>query len=417
MASLLLYQEVLEDRVGRVFQRLLRVLSEGETPTASLKAYGEWFHHLAAQGHSWLEHIQERILQADNPFSRAAQWHDQARLPDVLVAAARHDLQILGQVAACGTGELSVWVQQHSGYSRDLITWNVPISSSIALFHQFETSDDWGERLDDLVVHYGQFGVGLLAQFRAFRWREGQLQGVHYPDEIQVRDLVGYERQRERLLQNTEFLLVGYGALHVLLYGSRGSGKSSLVKGLLNHFGDRPLRLVEVTKRELGALPDIVEPLRSLPQKFIVFVDDLSFDADDDGFRALKVVLEGSITACPPNVVVYATSNRRHLVREFQGDRPSPSSGLDDIHPWDTVQEKLSFSDRFGLTLTFEPADQGTYLQIVHHLAAQSQISLNDSELEYRALQWATQQNGRSGRTARQFINFLRAEQADPSLG
>ena len=193
-----------------------------------------------------------------------------------------------------------------------------------------------------------------------------------------------------------------------------------VVKGLLQKFSDSPdgdsfasrgLRLIEVAKSDLKDLPVIVEQLRAVPQKFIIFVDDLSFEDDDDAFKALKVVLEGSITARSQNVVVYATSNRRHLVREFFGDRPRPSEG-DEVHAWDTVQEKLSFSDRFGLTLTFEPANQDTYLKIVQHLAVQSGIPLTQEEVEYRALQWATRHNGRSGRTARQFIDFLKADLA-----
>ena len=165
----------------------------------------------------------------------------------------------------------------------------------------------------------------------------------------------------------------------------------------------------------MGDLPTIADRLRTLPQKFILFVDDLSFEEDDEAYKALKVVLEGNLTARPQNIAVYATSNRRHLIREFFSDRPAPLEG-DEIHAWDTVQEKLSFSDRFGLTLTFEPADQQTYLEIVHHLAKQTAIALDPQALEQQALQWATRHNGRSGRTARQFVDFLSAEQANQHL-
>jgi predicted AAA+ superfamily ATPase len=220
---------------------------------------------------------------------------------------------------------------------------------------------------------------------------------------------VGYEWQKDALVKNTEFLLSGETALHVLLYGSRGSGKSSLVKALLNEYSHRNLRLIEVSKSELPDLPKIVELLRGVPQKFIIFVDDLSFEEDDDSFKAMKVVLEGNLTARPKNVVVYATSNRRHLIREYFTDRPAPKDN-NEVHGWDTMQEKLSFSDRFGLTLTFTAADQKTYLQIVQHLAANINISAED--LEFEALQWATRHNGRSGRTARQFIDFLNSDLA-----
>jgi hypothetical protein len=253
--------------------------------------------------------------------------------------------------------------------------------------------------------------VGIFAGDRAFRWQSGKLVGIHHPDPIQLSELVGCESQKAVLLQNTDFLLAGYPALHVLLYGSRGAGKSSLVKALLNHYRESQLRLIEVAKSDLADLPAIADQLRHVPQKFILFVDDLSFEEDDEAFKALKVVLEGNITARPQNLVVYATSNRRHLIREFFGDRPRPRDA-DEIQVWDTVQEKLSFSDRFGLSLTFEPADQTTYLEIIRHLAAQAKINLTPEDLEYRALQWATRHNGRSGRTARQFIDFLRSELA-----
>ncbi|MFY7821210.1 MAG: ATP-binding protein, partial [Planktothrix agardhii] len=195
------------------------------------------------------------------------------------------------------------------------------------------------------------------------------------------------------------------------LYGSRGSGKSSLIKSLLHEYSDRGLRLIEVAKSDLKDLPLVVEQLRGVPQKFIIFVDDLSFEEDDDAFKALKVVLEGNLTARPQNVIVYATSNRRHLIREYFEDRPSPKD-QDEVHVWDTVQEKLSFSDRFGLTLTFPPADQNTYLNMVRHLASQGGIKISPEDLQFRALQWATRHNGRSGRTARQFVDFLTAELA-----
>ena len=214
-------------------------------------------------------------------------------------------------------------------------------------------------------------------------------------------------------MRNTEFLLGGHRALNVLLYGSRGSGKSSLVKALLSEYGGDGLRLVEVAKDELRSLPDLVDRLASAPDryKFIVFVDDLSFEEDDNDFKALKVVLEGSTTERPDNVVVYATTNRRHLVREYFEERPRPKDA-DEIHTWDTVQEKLSFSDRFGLTLTFEPANQDKYLDIVNHLASQADLSIDPEQLRFRSLQWATQHNGRSGRSARQFIDYLTAELA-----
>jgi predicted AAA+ superfamily ATPase len=284
-----------------------------------------------------------------------------------------------------------------------------PVGAEMGLIASIPELDNWGDAVADLAAYYRQHGTGLFAKYAAFRWQNGQLVGIADADSVKLSTLVGYEWQKDALVKNTEFLLSGETALHVLLYGSRGSGKSSLVKALLNEYSHRNLRLIEVSKSELPDLPKIVELLRGVPQKFIIFVDDLSFEEDDDSFKAMKVVLEGNLTARPKNVVVYATSNRRHLIREYFTDRPAPKDN-NEVHGWDTMQEKLSFSDRFGLTLTFTAADQKTYLQIVQHLAANINISTED--LEFEALQWATRHNGRSGRTARQFIDFLNSDLA-----
>ena len=425
-ASLLLYQSVLSGEVGQALISLLQALRQCDPDGLNcLYAYGHWFKALAASTQSWQDYLLTQILREDNPFTQQAQLTALENLPLALIAAARKDLQALQSLYQCSSEQLSSWVQTASHLPVAPIPWHekqdaqtqgfAPIArysvDEQLLRGKLQQLENWADAVEVLADYYRQFGTGLFGQYRAFRWQLEQLIGIAHPDPVQLMELVGYEAQKDALAKNTEFLLAGYSALHVLLYGSRGTGKSSLVKGLLNKYSDRGLRLIEVAKSDLKDLPKIVERLRDVPQKFIIFVDDLSFEEDDDAFKALKVVLEGSVTARPQNVIVYATSNRRHLVREFFEDRPRPRDG-DEVHAWDTVQEKLSFSDRFGLTLTFEPANQDTYLKIVRHLAAQSGISLSPNELEYRALQWATRHNGRSGRTARQFIDFLRGELA-----
>lgn len=413
-ASLLVYQAVLETDIGRAFLDLLQGIHRAKrAPTlktiSCLKAYGRWFRLLAERQQSWQEYLLTQLLQADNPFSRQVQTVDLSALPTGLLQAARHDLQVLQRLYWCDGEQLNLWIQAIAPLPQPITVWHAPPPVPNSVQEKLLAIEDWADALPTLAAHYRQQGTGSFAQFRAFRWQQGELVGVTHPDPIQLSALVGYEWQKDTLIQNTKFLLQGLPALHVLLYGSRGTGKSSLVKALLNQYGDRGLRLIEVAKSDLAALPAIAEQLRTVPQNFILFVDDLSFEEDDDAYKALKVVLEGNVTARPQNLVVYATSNRRHLIREFFGDRPAPKDG-DEVHAWDTVQEKLSFSDRFGLTLTFEPADQSTYLQMVHHLAAQSSLDLPAQDLEFRALQWATRHNGRSGRTARQFIDFISAE-------
>ncbi|MGB0562915.1 MAG: DUF815 domain-containing protein [Spirulinaceae cyanobacterium] len=408
IAALLLYQAVLSDPVGQSFLALLRSLSHAD-PIPCLEAYGRWFHALADIGCSWSDHLIQQILLANNPFSAQAQARPS--LPTALLSAAEQDLAILQTLARCNEIQMSQWVQTVCQLEQPPLAWAAERPQTLTFLH---TAQDWPAQLPQLITHYQHAGVGSFAQYRALRWQGGQLQGIAHPDPIRLEHLASYTSQKAILMQNTEFLLAGQPALHVLLYGSRGSGKSSLVKALVNEWYDRGLRLIEVPRSALVELPQIIDTLRTVPQKFIVFVDDLSFEADDESFKGLKVVLEGSVTAPAPNVVVYATSNRRHLIREFFDDRPRPRD-TDEIHQWDTVQEKLSFSDRFGLTLTFEPANQDTYLVIVRHLAEQVNLPLDAETLEFEARQWAKRHNGRSGRTARQFIDHWQAQLATPN--
>lgn len=412
-ASLLLYQSVLQGEAGTAFLELLQAIRYTDADARGcLQAYGSYFHALAARNQNWEDYLITQLLFSENPFTRVAQVREFEDLPPALVTAVQHDLQILQSLYECSSASLSEWIQGIAQMPISPVVWYkeqelVGVETKFATYLQ--ELDNWGDAVEELAAYYRQYGSGLFAEYRALRWQAGQFIGIRYSDPIKLSALVGYESQRDALLKNTEFLLSGKMALHVLLYGSRGSGKSSLVKSLLNEFSNRSLRLLEVAKSDLKDLPEIVEHLRGVSQKFIIFVDDLSFEEDDDAFKALKVVLEGNLTARPQNVVVYATSNRRHLIREFFVDRPAPKDN-EEIHAWDTMQEKLSFSDRFGLTLTFEPANQKTYLKIVQHLAAQAEINITQEDLEFQALQWATRHNGRSGRTARQFIDFLKAD-------
>jgi uncharacterized protein len=412
IAGLFLYQEILDGEIGAALIDLLQAIANGDRSQGNalscLTAYGRFFKALASQNCSWEEFLIDRLLSAENPFSLQAQKTTFDRLSPAIGRAAQQDLQELYTLYTRGK-YLPQWVEQLGSLNGKSISWieSSKIEPKLAIVQALQTRD-WGELVGDLAAYYQQSGVGIFGKYRALRWKN-QLIGIPHPDRVQINALVGYENQKSTLIKNTNSLLAGKPALNILLYGGKGTGKSSLIKGLLDHYPDSQLRLIEVSKSDLIDLPQILDLLTDLPQKFIIFVDDLSFEADDEAFKSLKVVLEGGVTAKPANVVVYATSNRRHLVREYFADRPRPQDA-DDIHHWDTVQEKLSFSDRFGLTLTFEPADQPKYLEIVHHLAAAAKLSINSEDLEAQALQWATRHNGRSGRTARQFIDYLLGE-------
>jgi uncharacterized protein len=410
IAGLLLYQDILDGEIGLALVSLLQAIASGDRSQRNglicLTAHGRFFKALAAQNCSWEEYLIDRLLQAENPFSIWAQKTAFDKLSPALIAATRQDLQALHILYTHGH-YIPLWVEQIANPTDRSVVWTQsnPLEDGCPNIVRALHTTNWEKLVPDLAAYYHRAGVGIFGKYRALRW-QSQLIGIVHPDRIDLNSLIGYEQQKATLIKNTESLLAGNPALNILLYGGKGTGKSSLVKGLLNHYPDSQLRLIEVSKSNLIDLPLILDLLTDLPQKFIIFVDDLSFEDDDEAFKALKVVLEGSVTAKPPNVVVYATSNRRHLVREYFADRPRPQDA-DDIHLWDTTQEKLSFSDRFGITLTFEPAEQSKYLTIVHHLAKSANLSIDTQDLEARALQWATRHNGRSGRTARQFIDYL----------
>jgi len=251
-------------------------------------------------------------------------------------------------------------------------------------------------------------GGGRIARYRAFRWTDGQLQGVAHPVEPNLDHLVGVERQVDELRRNTEAFLRGNPAMHVLLYGARGSGKSTVVRGLLARYAEQGLRLIELPSQHLTHLPDVLRQIAGRPERFVVFVDDLAFEAGDARYQPIKSLLDGSIEARPSNVRLYATSNRRHLLQERLRDRPDPLD--DDVHAWDTQHERLALSDRFGLVVTFPIVGRDAYLDIVRSLVeVQAQGAAEGEDLAMRADRFARSGNGYSGRTAQQFVDALRS--------
>ena len=243
----------------------------------------------------------------------------------------------------------------------------------------------------------------------AFRWRAsgrrgsaGWLQPVRHVHRIKLSDLRGIDRQIERVEQNTRQFLEGKPANNVLLTGARGTGKSSIVKGLLNKYAKQRLRLIEVEKNDLVDLPYIVDLVAPREERFLLFCDDLTFHGAEEGYIALKVALDGSISTTSENMLIYATSNRRHLMPEYMAENLETKYLGDEIHPGETVEEKISLSERFGLWVTFYPFDQDEYLEIVAHWLKSFDSSLNEKAKE-EALQWALQRGSRSGRVAYQF--------------
>jgi len=242
----------------------------------------------------------------------------------------------------------------------------------------------------------------------AFRWRRkgerAALEPIHQVHHIDLRDLHGIDDQKKQVEQNTRQFVEGLPANNVLLTGARGTGKSSLVKALLNKYASRGLRLIEVEKRDLTDLPDIVELIHARPERFVLYCDDLSFEADEHGYKALKVVLDGSVAAASENCLVYATSNRRHLMPEFMNENLEYQHVGEEIHPGETSEEKVSLSERFGLWVSFHSFDQDEYLSIVRVWLEHFKVTgVKNAEVEHAALQWALTRGSRSGRVAWQF--------------
>lgn len=236
-----------------------------------------------------------------------------------------------------------------------------------------------------------------------WRQRKEYLRPVRQFDPIQLDELLGIDVQKERLVRNTERFLSGKPANNALLWGARGTGKSSLIKALLNAYLSQGLRMIEVDKQDLVYLPEIVDDIRELPQRFIVYCDDLSFETGDSRYKSLKSVLEGSIELPPENVLIYATSNRRHLLPEQMRDNLDTRLVDGEVHYSDTVEEKTSLSDRFGLSLAFYPQTALTYLDIVDGYFPDA--SIKRESLHKTALDFAHQRASKSGRTAKQFYN------------
>ncbi len=362
---------------------------------------------------AWQSHLAGRLLDDENPFSLGAERRE---LSTTVVEQARRDLNTLQMLFDLDAGTMLSLVETAVPELEGRWTpWRDPEADAGKsrrgeprgdMARQLAAAEDWGDLVEALIEHYATHGAGTFGSHKAFRWEDGGLRAVPHPDPVRLSDLIGYEKEREPLRRNTQRLLAGLPSHHVLLYGLPGTGKSSTVKAVLNEYATVGLRLVELAKEDLEELTALLEALRGRGPCFILFIDDLSFEEHEVEYKALKALLEGSIEEPPGNVRLYATSNRRNLIRERFSDREEG----DDVHERDTMQEKLSLVARFGLRLTFPSPDQRRYLEIVSGLARERGVKIPTGELEERALLWDRWHAGRSGRTARQFVDELEAE-------
>lgn len=333
---------------------------------------------------------------------RSAVHYDVNPLTDVLAAppaplldAATHDLEVLSALLALDGSTLRIAAVN---------AFDTPVLRALP---DFPASAPLPFRDGAaLASYYRAQGYGFFAQSSAFAVEDdGTVAPVRHPDPIRLADLPGYERQKQQILKNTRAFLDGRDANNILLYGDKGTGKSSTVKAVAGEYADRGLKIIEMSPRHIAQFPKIfAETLRS-PFRFIVFLDDLSFNREDDNFAALKAFIEGGLAGKPENLVIYATSNRRHLIRESFADRQG-----DEVSVRDSLETATSLSDRFGLEITFSVPDKDEYLFIVDRLAEENHLALPESQLHLLAERFALRRNGRSPRTARQFISHQLAE-------
>ena len=340
---------------------------------------------------NWGSYLSAAVLEAETVCVRQAA---SGTLAPALQTALDSELAFLQALCGLTLDELLAAAGSATGQAQEL-----------AFLPRWETSSiDLPAAYAQRMSEVGKKGYGMFAKHHVFTVENGQLVPVKYPDPQRLSELPGYEKEREKVIANTKALLAGMPANNVLLYGDAGTGKSSAVKAIANEFAPEGLRLVEVKKNQLYQIPDLMDKLAANPLKFILFIDDLSFTANDDNFAALKAILEGSVGGRARNIAVYATSNRRHLIKETLTDRTG-----DDIHEADTRQELMSLSARFGLTVTFQRPEKARFETILEELAKQHHIQMPMDQLLVKAEAFAIRAGGRSPRVAKQFIEQCEA--------
>ncbi len=381
LRSLVVFRNLLQDEV---VLRLCLLLECAElSPSLRVARYSDFMASLLRHGDNLTDYLKHRVCHDDNQYIRLIAQDKQAG--DTLRACTYEELKKLERISQLSSEDIC----SSLGYAGYLPGWKTTADNLTAAFEQA-----LGE------VHIR--GYGVFSEHTMFTFKDGVLHPIRYPDSIRLGDLYGYEAQRDEVIRNTHALVLGKPAANTLLYGDAGTGKSSTVKALVNEYTSKGLRLIELTKKQLHEIPDIISQLSDNPLKFILFIDDLSFTSVGDDFNTLKAVLEGSASARSLNFAIYATSNRRHLIKERFSDRDG-----DDIHLNETMQELCSLSDRFGLSIGFYKPDKQQYLNLVLALKNRHEIDIEDAVLFLEAERFATMRGGRSPRTATQFIAQL----------
>ena len=380
LSSLTIFRNLLKKDVMKAFISFL----ESESEKQNVYNYGEFVSSLTSYNLSFSDFLMQSLIEDENYYIKSAA----AKKPVSSAAKSNlvSELEILSSLTKLNKG--SLWKDSdYKGYIPDF-------ENTATDFKEFYT-----QRLENVE----KCGYGIFALHGMFRVENNKIVPVEVADSISVDSFVGYEQQRQTVINNTRALTEKRPAQNILLCGDAGTGKSSTVKACANMFFDEGVRLIELRKDQLFSLSYVMGAIADNPLKFIIFIDDLSFNKNDDCFSMLKAVLEGSAESRSTNAVIYATSNRRHIVKESFADR----TGTDDVHRNDTMQELLSLSDRFGLTVYYQKPNKALYLQIVNDLAKRYNVTMDENELGIKAEAFALSKGSRSPRAAEQFIKSL----------
>ena len=381
--SFVVFNNVLEDDVMKAFLNMIDIKEKSDIK--KVEEYSNFTRKLFEKSENFSDYIWNLIMFDENIYVR--KLASKEITSNMLKQCVLHELQTLQEIATITSQDIRNEIE----YNGFMAEWSTNI--------EYDFNEMYEERMEKLFT----VGYGIYSNNIMFTYDKGKVVPVKYPDNIKLSSHIGYERERKRIIDNTYAFIKGKPAANVLLYGDAGTGKSSTVKAIVNEYANEGLRMIEVRKGDLLEIPKLIEELANNPLKFILFIDDLSFAKNNEEIGALKAILEGSVTAKTSNVVIYATSNRRHLVQESFSEREG-----DDIHRNETIQEQISLSDRFGLSICFSKPGKKEYLDIIHGLLEEYEVK-DIENIDMLAEQHAMSRGGRSGRTARQFVEYLKS--------
>ncbi len=374
-------------------------------------------------GNLWKNYLSYILATSENPFSIVCEKKGKQEgcvnifaLEDMRIFKQLFHFDFSGLEKDLGIRVFSI-ISNYTAVKKDTRHYNKNVSEKVRnLTDKLDSTVNEEEFLDTITDFYNNYGVGEFGLNKAFRIKkisnELEIFPITNTEDIRLHDLIGYDLQKKKLIDNTEAFITGHKANNVLLFGDSGTGKSTSVKAILNEYYDKGLRIIEIYKHQFGDLSEVIAKIKDRNYKFIIYMDDLSFEEFEIEYKYLKAVIEGGLEIKPDNVLIYATSNRRHLIRETWSDRSDMSK--DELHRSDTMQEKLSLVARFGITINFSSPNQKEFFNIVKGIAKNTPgITLSEEELCAQANIWEMNHGGKSGRTAQQFINYLAGQNKD----